>query len=75
MTLEEVTCMVADWILEKKTGAIRLNFFQGNINNFNMETCGKSYKKKEEIKNGDNQNQSRGQGAVADARQSDGKSA
>ena len=52
MTLEEVVAMVADWMLEKKTGAIRLNFFQGNINNYNMETCGKSYKKEEEKKNG-----------------------
>lgn len=58
MTLEEVIDMVADWITEKKTGAIRLNFFQGNINNYNMETCGKSYKKKEEMQNGNSKNQS-----------------
>lgn len=47
MTLEEVIKHLAQWIAEKRTGSIQVNFFRGGVTNINLTQCIKPEKKED----------------------------
>ena len=44
MTIDEVVKYIVEWINDKRTGSIQINFFMGGISNINLTQCIKTKK-------------------------------